>query len=75
MSRCNDYCCNNGCNQGRACPARPARVAKIGKRIHLSQPEPLRGTPWRRHLKDLVPAALLTIAVMLVSGVTVALLR
>lgn len=22
MSRCDDYCCNHGCNQGRDCPAR-----------------------------------------------------
>lgn len=22
MSRCDDFCCNHGCNQGRNCPAR-----------------------------------------------------
>ena len=30
----------------------PARVAKVGKRLH--GPEPLRDTPWRRHMRHLV---------------------
>lgn len=24
--RCNDYCCNFGCNQGRNCPARTTKA-------------------------------------------------
>lgn len=26
---CDDYCCNQGCNQGRGCPARMERMRKI----------------------------------------------
>lgn len=50
----------------------PARVAKIGRKEHGR--EPLRGAPWRRHLKDLAAAMLLVLTVMLVSAVTVALI-
>lgn len=66
MSRCDDYCCNHGCNQGRDCPA---RVAKVGQRMQA--PEPLRGSSWRRHLKDLAAAMLLTMAVILITGLIV----
>lgn len=66
MSRCDDYCCNHGCNQGRDCPA---RVAKVGQRMQTH--EPLRGSPWRRHLKDLAAAMLLTMAVILITGLIV----
>lgn len=43
MSRCDDYCCNNGCNQGRYCPA---RVAPVGARMPKN-PQPLR-VDWSR---------------------------
>ena len=59
---------------GYACTCMtPARVAKVGKRMH--GPKPLQGSQWRGHLKDLARVALVTIAVMLVSGLTVALVR
>ena len=70
MSRCDDYCCNHGCNQGRNCPA---RVAKIGRKDYGK--EPLRGSAWRRQLRYLASAMLLTLAVMLVSAATLLLLH
>lgn len=50
----------------------PARVAKVGRKEHGR--EPLRGAPWRRHLKDLARAFLLVLAVIMVSALTVALI-
>ena len=58
---------------GYACTCVTAKVAKVGRRMH--GPKPLQGSQWRGHLKDLARVALLTIAVMLVSGLTVALVR
>jgi hypothetical protein len=49
-----------------------AEVAKVGRKYH--DREPLRGTPWRRHLRDLAAAMLLTLAVMLVSALVVGVL-
>lgn len=51
--------------------ARPAAVAKAGKRTH--GPEPLPRSMWRTHLGSLARAMLLCLAVVMVSGVTVAL--
>jgi len=48
MNECDDYCCNHGCNQGRNCPV---RVAKIGKKLH--GPDPLPPSVWRLQLKRL----------------------
>lgn len=87
---CCDYDCNQGRDcPARTCPhcygigydasgypctcTTPASVAKVGKRMH--GPKPLQGSQWRGHLKDLARVALVTIAVMLVSGLTVALIR
>jgi len=61
---CDDYCWNHGCNQGRDCPA---RVAKVGQR-YPANPEPLRPTGWRHHLKDLARAMLLVTVVMLLTA-------
>ena len=58
---CDEYCCTHGCNQGRDCPARKER-------------DPLRGAPWRYHLKDLARSLLLCLAVMMVAAVTVGLM-
>lgn len=71
---CDDYCCNHGCNQGRDCPARqaPAKVAKVGRKDYGK--EPLRGSAWRRQLRYLAGAMLMTLAVMLVSAAVVALM-
>lgn len=66
MSCCDEY---GECRQGRDCPI---RVAKVGKR--MPGPEPLRGSPWRRHLKDLASAMLLVLAVLLVSAIVVGVL-
>ena len=52
---------------------KPAKVAKVGKRMHAN--EPLRGSAWRRQLKDLARGFLLMLAVMLVSSITVGLMR
>lgn len=51
----------------------PARVAKIGQRYH--DRDPLCGSVWRRQLRYLAQAMLCVIAVMLVSAVTVGLIR
>lgn len=48
-------------------------TAKIGRREHGKQPLP--PITWRAYLKDLARAMLLVIAVMLISGLTVALIR
>lgn len=61
---CDDYCCNHGCNQGRDCPA---RVAKVGSR-YPAHPAPLRPATWRDHLNELARAMLLVITVSLVSA-------
>lgn len=45
---CDEFCCNHGCNQGRNCPV---RVAKIGKKLH--GPDPLPPSVWRLQLKRL----------------------
>lgn len=63
-------CCNQDCRQGRDCPD---RVAKVGQRMH--GPEPLRGSMWRVYLKDLDRSMLIVLAVMLVSAITVGLMR
>jgi hypothetical protein len=56
-------CCNHDCNQGSDCPA---RVAKVGRRIHAA--EPLPPSTWRHYLKDLARAFLFTAAVMTLTG-------
>lgn len=63
-------CCNHECNQGRDCPA---RVAKVGKRMHA--PKPLNGSQWRRQLKDLARAMLLVLSVLLISAIVVGVMR
>lgn len=68
MSRCDDYCCNHGCNQGRNCPVRIERVRQAKQLLDRDE---LRGSPWRRQLRDLARAMLLTLAAMLVSAALV----
>ena len=48
MSCCDEYCSNYGCNQGRDCPV---RVARIGRRDYAR--EPLPPTTWRRQVRAL----------------------
>ena len=69
MNCCDEY---GNCNQGRNCPIRQeriARVAKIGRKEHGR--EALRGSPWRRQLRYLAGAMLACLAVMLVSAAVV----
>ena len=56
-----------------ACGAKPAEVARIGKRMH--GPDPLRGLQWRVYLKDLARSMLLVVAVIVISGVVVGVMR
>lgn len=63
---CDDYCCNYGCNQGRDCPA---RVARVTRRRH--DREELPPTVWRRQVRYLAQALLMCLAVVAVSGLTV----
>jgi hypothetical protein len=55
-----------------ACGAKPAKVARVGKR--MPDREPLRGAAWRVYLKDLARSMLLCLGVVAVSAVVVALM-
>jgi len=49
--RCDDYCCNHGCNQGRNCPAREA--------CELPElPEVDAGYEWRQIREGLIGAGI-----------------
>jgi hypothetical protein len=39
-NRCDDYCCNHGCNQGRACPARKRSGQEAALPIEYAGQEP-----------------------------------
>lgn len=67
MNCCNEY---GDCRQGRDCPA---RVAKVGKRMHAKKP--LNGSAWRVYLKDLARSMLIVLAVLLVTGIAVGVMR
>lgn len=70
MTRCCDeYCSNYGCNQGRDCPA---RVAKIGQRMQTVDPLP--PSNWRAALKPLAEWMLVSTIMMIVATVAVVLL-
>jgi len=45
-------CCDYDCHQGRDCPVRGAKVAKVGQR-YPKHPQPYPDSIWRRHLKAL----------------------
>lgn len=47
-SCCDEYCANYGCNQGRDCPA---RVARIGRKDYSR--EELPPSIWREQIKQL----------------------
>lgn len=55
------------------CGAKPAAVAKVGKRIH--DKTPLRSSAWRVYLKDLTRSILLVMAVMFISAIAVGVMR
>jgi hypothetical protein len=70
MNCCDEY---GDCRQGRDCPVRTgAQVAKVGRRVH--GPEPLPPSLWHVYMRALAKALLLTLAVMLVSALTVLLI-
>lgn len=48
MNCCDEYCSTYGCNQGRDCPV---RVAKVGRK--MADAEPLPPSIWRHQLKKL----------------------
>ena len=63
-------CCDYGCNQGRDCPA---RVAKVGQKSQAA--EPLPESVWRYQLKRLAYWALLALGVNLLLVMLLALMR
>jgi hypothetical protein len=65
------HCYGNGYDaSGYTCTCvTAAEVAKVGRKYH--DREPLRGKPWRTHLRDLAAVMLVCIAVMIVSGLVV----
>jgi hypothetical protein len=67
MSRCDDYCCNHGCNQGRDCPARKAPFVQY--KTHFNElGEPINEPPYTWH--DLVIFAIFVgLAVAFAMGV------
>lgn len=61
MNCCDEYCSSHGCNQGRNCPA---RVAKVGQRTPGKTPLP--ASPWRAYLRDLGRAMLVVVCTWLI---------
>lgn len=59
-------CCDYECNQGRNCPVRGAKVAKIGRKDYTR--EPLPPTTWRRQLRALAYWAALALLGWLIWG-------
>lgn len=70
MNCCDEY---GNCRQGRDCPIRAERVARIGRKDYAK--EPLRGSPWRIYLRYLAKWLLITLSVMMASAVVVGVLR
>ena len=58
---------------GYSCTCATAKVAKVGKRMQSAKP--LTGSPWRRQLKDLARVMLVMLAVVLISAITVGVMR
>ncbi len=63
-SCCDEYCSNYGCNQGRDCPA---RVAKIGKKMQAA--EPLQKSAYRQYLGRISKWILAYVAVVVAIGI------
>ena len=64
MSCCDEYCSNYGCNQGRDCPARFAKV----KQRYPKHPQPVFVPYMHRQLKALARWMLLAILGWIVFG-------
>lgn len=58
-------CCDYECNQGRNCPA---RMAKIGQRMH--GPDPLPPSSWRDKLQHLARWLLVCVAMLWMAAFT-----
>lgn len=70
MNCCDEY---GNCRQGRDCPIRAERVARIGRKDYAK--EPLRGSHWRLHLRYLAKWLLVTLFVMMTSAMMLFLVR
>lgn len=64
MNCCDEY---GNCNQGRDCPIRAERVARIGRKDY--DREPLPESRWRRHLRPLAKWMLICIAVLFAAAI------
>lgn len=64
MNCCDEY---GECRQGRDCPVRAARVAKVGRKDHA--PAPLPASFWRAYLKHLAKWMLICIAVLFAAAI------
>ena len=62
-------CCDYDCHQGRDCPARGAKVARIGRKDYAL--EELPPTQWRNHLRHLARWLLISLGLVL-SSTTIA---
>lgn len=73
MSCCDEYCSNYGCNQGRDCPVRVAKVARIGRKDY--DREALPRSPWRVYMRHLAKWMLICIAVLFAAAFTAGVLH
>lgn len=73
MNCCDEYCSSYGCNQGRDCPVRAAKVARIGRKDYAR--EALPRSPWRVYIKHLAKWMLICIAVVFAAAFIVGVLH
>lgn len=66
-------CCDYDCHQGRDCPARGAKVARIGRKDYTR--EALPASPWRVYLRHLAKWMLICIAVLFAAAFVVGVLH
>lgn len=67
-SCCDEYCSTHGCNQGRDCPV---RVARIGRKDY--DREALPPSVWRAQMRSLAKWLLILLALLFYMAVAVAL--
>jgi hypothetical protein len=70
MNCCDEY---GDCRQGRDCPVRTTRVARIGRKDYAR--EELPPTVWPRHLRALCKWMLIVIFFLLYAGIMAAVIR
>lgn len=66
-------CCDYDCNQGRNCPARGAKVARIGRKDYTR--EELPPTLWRRQLRSLAKWMLVVLSMLFYGALFLAMVR